>query len=263
MWFWKRPSKQALSAMQDQQLESVFGKDDRRIVDNIDHAFWRPFCLLKFSFPGSDKTFIGSGVLIGPRHILTAAHNLYNLDTKSGVSSATAMVGFNDGSAAAEATIVNWKIHSEYPNQRPSDPARYRFDFGVARVDSAALGDWAGNSWPVGPMRPLGDGALAKKRLLIAGFPAAGELADTRLKWSYGSANSGGIQETLFTYEIDTTGGQSGAPVFYLETESSPPLIVGIHVSGFEGRHNIARRFTPAAKRSIEAWCKQLDDASV
>lgn len=113
----------------------------------------------------------------------------------------------------------------------------------------------------VGPMRAPGDGGLAKKRLLVAGFTAAREISDTRLKWSYGSAISGGIQETLFTYQIDTTGGQSAAPVFLLETERSPPLIVGIHVTGLEGRHNIARRFTPAAKRGIETWCKQLDDA--
>lgn len=262
MWFWKRRDKSELTARHGLQLESIFGKDDRRTVDEFDNPFWRPFCLLQFSFPGRDASFIGTGILIGPRHILTAAHNLYSLEARTGVSSATAMVGFKDGWASAQASVTNWKIHSEYPNQRANDPARYRYDFGVARVDSTALYDWAGAAWPIAPMTPMSNGALSKSRLLIAGYPAAGEIADTRLKWSYGAAKSGGIDDTLFTYQIDTTGGQSGAPVFHLETETSPPLIAGIHVSGFEGRHNIARRFTPAAKTSIEYWCKQLDEAS-
>lgn len=263
MWFWKRSSPPAHVQKQGEQLESIFGADDRRIVDDIEHPFWRPFCLLKFSFPGKDETFIGTGVLIGPRLILTAAHNLYSLDARAGVSAATAMAGFRDGQPSAEAAITSWRIHSDYPNQRPDDPNRYRYDFGVALVDSDALFQWAGAAWSIGAMTPFPDGALAKKRLLIAGYPAAGQLQDSCLKWSYGSPLSGQVSNTLFTYRIDTTGGQSGAPVFHLETETSPPVIAGIHVSGFEGEHNIARRFTPAAKKSIEGWCQQLGGPGV
>lgn len=67
-------------------------KDDRRRIGDTIKAPYRWICLLVLVFPDPDrsersilfgKLGFGSGLLIGARHILTAAHNLYGSFTRS------------------------------------------------------------------------------------------------------------------------------------------------------------------------------------
>jgi len=64
----------------------IIKKDDRRRIKNSSEAPYRWICLLVLIFPDPDDPNgsilfaprgVGSGVLIGTRHVLTAAHNLF------------------------------------------------------------------------------------------------------------------------------------------------------------------------------------------
>jgi hypothetical protein len=65
-------------------------------------------------------------------------------------------------------------------------------------------------------------------------------------------------------YEVDTYGGQSGAPVWIHEDEQSPPIIVGIHAYGVGGTPqdwgisaNSAPRIIPEVLDQIEGWVNE------
>src|SRR5574338_246069 len=63
----------------DDRLESVHGTDQSKVVENIGEAPWKPLVCLEI-YAGSES-LVGSGVLIAPNVVLTAAHNLYRLAT--------------------------------------------------------------------------------------------------------------------------------------------------------------------------------------
>lgn len=105
----------------------ILKKDDRRRIKNTAQVPYRWICLLVLIFPDPDnpngsilfaRHGVGSGILIGTRHILTAAHNLFAEIT--GSEGTTAMVD-------ATAAIV-------IPGDRPlfgDTLFQYPFPFGI------------------------------------------------------------------------------------------------------------------------------------
>jgi glutamyl endopeptidase len=72
------------------------------------------------------------------------------------------------------------------------------------------------------------------------------------------------VTERRLFYEVDTYGGQSGAPVWIHENEGAPPLAVGIHAYGVGGtpadfgiRANSAPRITPEVLAKMKEWVNQ------
>jgi V8-like Glu-specific endopeptidase len=67
------------------------------------------------------------------------------------------------------------------------------------------------------------------------------------------------VTERRLFYDVDTFGGQSGAPVWVHETDASPPLAVGIHAYGVGGavdglEANSAPRVIPEVFEQIRTW---------
>ena len=137
-------------------FESVIGDDDRRIVPDVTILPWRPMVCLQLHFGAASG--IGSGVLIAPDVILTAAHNLYMLETRAFPDAIVATVGTRNGQAVAESRVTRIDVCPGYTNLGgPGDPSRYRLDYGIARLANDALFKWAGTAVDVASQAPLSD----------------------------------------------------------------------------------------------------------
>jgi V8-like Glu-specific endopeptidase len=67
------------------------------------------------------------------------------------------------------------------------------------------------------------------------------------------------VTERRVFYDVDTFGGQSGAPVWIHETENSPPIAIGIHAYGVDAapgalQANSAPRIIPEVLEQIRKW---------
>lgn len=227
--------------------------DDRVEVTNVNVKPWRPLCCLSLVFAdvGGDKDVVGSGILIAPNVILTAAHNLYSLRTGAFVKSAHAHVGTDSGSYAASARIRRVEICPGYSDFAPDNIQRYRYDFGVAKLETNALMEWSNECLDVVNQTPLSDDELARSVLNVAGYPV--EPGPRKLKYHFGQPLSGTISPTNFRYRMDTTEGQSGGPVFRFMAASQQVAFAGVHVGG-DARGNIARRYNAGMQNRLRDW---------
>jgi len=58
------------------QSRTIFGTDNRTLVTNLTYYPWRTACKLFMTFPNGKK-YIGSGIMIAPKYVLTAGHCVY------------------------------------------------------------------------------------------------------------------------------------------------------------------------------------------
>jgi len=238
--------------------KSVIGHDDRQFAENYEDKLWRPICALYINYPGESATRLGSGVLIAPRLILTAAHNLYDLERKKTIKDGEVKVGLSASGSQASSQITDIRIPKAYTLQHPSKTRKYDYDYGLALLKDDAVHDWAGHVWPLVDINPMLSRALIASNLTVAGYPAKSDAGYTALKWSFGPVMQDGVQNNTFAYKMDTSGGQSGAPVFQYNSRTGHAALAGIHVAGFPSQHNLANRFSAGVKQNLTKWAADL-----
>ncbi len=227
------------------------GGDERVAVADVTVTPWRAFCCLHINFTDSPADAgYGTGLLIAPRLILTAAHNLYSLNRKQWAKSITAMAGMKDGTHAAKAIVSLGKVARGYRGSIGEES--FTNDFGVAVLDSDALFRWAGECVNVADQAPMDNGELARSDVSVAGYPDEDQ-PHIKLKTAFGAIIPSMISRAKIHYEMDTMPGQSGCPVFKWSAPTKSFRLAGIHVAG-DNRTNIARRFDPTMRDQVKAW---------
>jgi V8-like Glu-specific endopeptidase len=233
-------------------LEAIIGKDDSVIVPDTANAPWRPLVCLRIYAPGED--LVGSGILIRPDVILTAAHNVYRLGTKTYATSIVAHVGKTPtGVAGAEAYAKRVQCPPEYVNcSGPNDSKRYAYDFALIFLNTDALGRWTKPEHiPDLPGQiPMTDPEMRAAQLTIAGYPCYPK-ADIVLRKCLGNVIS--LAGDGLFYDMDSMPGQSGGPVFRYNETTKKLAFAGVHTTGFEAE-NRARRYDALMQKNIVAW---------
>ncbi|MGN1444751.1 MAG: trypsin-like serine peptidase [Eubacteriales bacterium] len=206
---------------------SVIGNDDRSLVTNVSASPYKKIVFLRSTFP--DGTVVrGTGAILGYDLVLTAAHVLYR-ETYGGQATSVRVYFEVDGirpPETADATSFYIYVPPEYINGETEN------DWGFFRTSSniGSQKGWFGFSYSTTFDDPLS----------ITGYP------DTAPNGSYsyhmythsGYVTVSSSNSIVLTYTIDTSAGQSGAPIY-----DSDQFVWGVHYAGTNnGSYNKGRR---------------------
>jgi len=223
----------------DEDQEDVRGTDDRvqvlaRSTNPSTTLF--PFNTICFMDQGGGVN--ATGTLIAPRVVITAGHVV------KGLSTVGVTPGMNLGATAAA-------------DRRPATPTTQTSgDFAFhSSLDLALVFLPVAFTKPARFMmlQPRGDLNTATL-LTIAGYPRVSK-AVVGTMWRHSDRlKLSGVSATHLDYQIDTTEGQSGSPLWLLGNDEIR-LLLGVHI-GAKSAENTGVRITCAVIDWIESECK-------
>jgi V8-like Glu-specific endopeptidase len=190
--------------------------------------------------------------LVGPRLLLTAGHCVYMADEGGWATQIEVMPGRNGASRPFNSvTAFDFRSVSGWTVDGDRD-----YDYGAILLPAdQRLGDELG--WFGYAVRD--DAHINGITLNLAGFPGDGGKAGPEraegTMW-FNSRTVSEATEKQLVYEIDTYGGQSGAPVWEMAADSSR-YGVGIHTWG-ASVNNGATRITREVFDNITLWTSQV-----
>lgn len=230
---------QAVASEAAAALEVIIGTDDRLRITGTKNSPWRRYCALRITFP-SGRTYRGTGFLIGRRAVATAGHCVY-LHAEGGWARKIEVIpGMNGNDRPfGSAFAVSMRSVGGWVNGK--QPAS---DYGCVILPQGAFG---GRS-----LGKFGFAALSNAQLLACPAVLGGYPGDKPFAQLWGmSRKIKTVGPKTLTYDIDTMGGQSGAPV-YIKHKGSR-TVVGIHNYG-AGTGNSATRVTKPVFDRLKAW---------
>jgi len=194
------------------------GKDGRSRISNT--IKWPYSFHAQLSLYFADGEYGGSAVMVGPHHMLTAGHNVYNHKTNEWVKNIIARLGLN-GQAAPFGSHPAVKIYTFEEWTKDHDP---NFDIALITLNYP-IGletGWTG-------VLADDDKELEKEEVHVTGYP--GDKGFNQL-WTMSHQVKKLDPERIF-YETDTYGGQSGGSIWIKKDEN--PYAIGVHTLG-EGK---------------------------
>ncbi len=232
----------------------VFPGSDRVRVANTQAYPYSTIGQLEMTFPNGE-TYTGTGTLIAPDFVLTAAHNLFGKDIGGWAKTVTFSAGreanaFPFGKVPAQNIFVTDDYRSlspPNPNQVPPgdiDYALYTQDFGLVKLSKSVN---------TGTMRMLAasDEELAAQTFNVTGYP--GDKPEGTMWGASGKLIS--FPEEFLFYKISSYRGQSGSGVTTPFPKIAVPRICGIHVAG--STHigdNFAVRINDDVIKTVQGW---------
>ncbi len=223
-----RPVSNSMGDFSQQEIVDDF--DDRKRLGSIKDTPYRWICMLDLHTKSG--LFGGTGVLISPRHILTAGHNL------DGCNKVVVVPGINGrfkpfGSYESTTMIAHdkWKKHRDD-----------NFDIGMIKLSKPVgnqrfnsikgnvLGHWGHSAFGMGTrIIPFVQSNQLNKKANIAGYPS--DKGFTQLWWDAGKiVNTAPAKASgAIYYTMDTCGAQSGSPVWLRSKSSGARFLIAIH----------------------------------
>lgn len=222
-------------------LEVIIGTDDRVRITTTMKLPWRRYCALRITFP-SGATYRGTGFLIGPRAAATAGHCVY-LHSQGGWARRVEVIPGCNGSTQPYGKVVAVSLRSVSGWVTGKKPES---DYGCVVLPAGAFGGRNLGSFGFAAFDPP---ALLAQPAVLAGYPGDKPFAE-----SWGMARSiKSVTPHTLVYDIDTMGGQSGAPVYI--KRNGQRCVVGIHNYG-AATGNSATRVTRPVYERLLAWSK-------
>ncbi len=223
-----------------------FADDQRK---KVNHPRKYPWCthghvVAKF---GQGCEYLASGVLFDREHFLTAAHVLYDLDTKREAKSIVFYPGMDGKSVPWRSDGVSFEVPQKYYNYEEKGSRPFDFDIGIVKLASP-LGEKVGFL----PLSSEDNGSLGKTHVSVTGYPLdrgsrSMYTMDGPLMKSTDPESSTRLFYDVFTYE-----GQSGSGVCTMKRNGDTAKLVAVHTCQIrDARSGI--RFTPEIMKFIES----------
>jgi glutamyl endopeptidase len=237
------------------QLARRIGPDDRTIVDLRGEtdgdiaaasrlslglvAACRSICSLQILM--KDGTYhYGTGWFATPRLVMTAGHCVYDRGSMQWASQITVMPDLQgDVMPYGAMTSGNLVTTERWKNDGADD-----CDYGAIVLPDESLGNAVGSL----ELQALDDAALTGETVTIAGYPW--DLGRSRQMYQHTDVIESVGARTLY-YEVDTTAGDSGAPV--MVERDGKVVVVGVH-SGGDLRTNVGVRVVPDLLDEVKEW---------
>lgn len=219
-----------IEEVSDNHEEGIIDVDERKIVKNYKLSPYKPIILLNMDFKG--KTYVGTGSIVAPDTILTAAHNIYNSSLGGWATKVTAYAGANEQKATIGKAIADKKyVLPEWINSKSS-----KHDLAIVKLKT-----------PLGLQ--TGSFGITTRMTLNEKIQSAGYPAD-KGSWTLykGEGLLKNITDTNIYYNIDTYGGQSGSPVWNYQNK-----IIGVHAYG-SNPFNFGTKITNNNLLLIKKW---------
>jgi len=221
----------------------VHPTDQRQQVGNLTDYPWR--CIASLRITANDgSSWIGTGWLVNRRVLLTAGHCVYMADQGGWVKQIEVIPGRNaDNFPYGSCIATAFRSVQGWTTDRNRD-----YDYGAILLpDNCAYGDQLG--WFGYQVRD--DDNLKTLTINISGYP--GDKPDGTQWYESGAVKN--VANFEFEYDIDTTGGQSGSPVWISQDDGSR-YGVGVHTNG-AANGNSATRITQEVCDNVAGWVKE------
>jgi V8-like Glu-specific endopeptidase len=240
-------TKKVVWATKECVLKRVNLGQERRTRINTTHDYpYSVHGLIKAYF-GEKNEWIsyGSGTLIGPNTVLTAAHVIYNFGGKANYVEFIPAINKNDTPYG----IINAKkifypaefVESEGANE----------DYGILILDQE-IGEKTG-FFGISVLKPE---MLKKKKYYLYGYPE--DLCPNYDEMWGANFPIDKVEEDNIYYRVDTYGGQSGSAIYY--EKDGNYFVVGVHTGGDDkGDYNVGILLTEKRIRCIKEWEKEKD----
>jgi V8-like Glu-specific endopeptidase len=211
-------SDAALGAFRSVDLmEVVIGDDDRQAISDVTGSPWRHICALRINTK-TNRRFVGTGWLIGPRTVMTAGHCVFMHDEGGWAESIEVIPALNGSDRPYNSFVsTQFRAVDGWTSERTSD-----FDYAAIILDEAV-----GNETGWFAFSALGETDLLSTDANISGYPQDRDRASRQ--YFHARKIVRASQRKIY-YEIDTYGGQSGSPIWLLA--GNRRVAVGIHTNG-------------------------------
>lgn len=194
------------------------GQDGRSRIHNT--TDWPYVFLAQLTMKFGQHEYGGSGAMVGPQHLLTCGHNVYNPTKNEWAQEINVYPALNGKSAPfGEAKVT--KVYTFTDWTQNGDP---KYDIALL-ILSEPIGKYTG--W--GSMLCPDDATLSQNEVNIYGYP--GDKGNKCFEELWGMKHKiTHISPEDLEYGIDTFGGQSGSAIWM--NQHGIPMIVGVHAYG-------------------------------
>jgi V8-like Glu-specific endopeptidase len=222
-------------------IEFIIGTDDRVRITQTTQVPWRRICALRITFP-SGAVYRGTGFLVGPRAVVTAGHCVY-LHNQGGWARTVEVIPACNGTLRPFGQVLATSFRSVGGWVNGKKPES---DYGCIVLPPGAFG---GKNLGSFGFASFATPVLLAQPAVVAGYPGDKPFAEL-----WGMARKiKAVTAKTFVYDIDTMGGQSGAPVYI--KRNGQRYVVGIHNYGAISG-NSATRVTQEVYQRLLNWSK-------